>query len=63
MPIIGSMHRSIDRGALPELLLGFGTHILSIGTGSINGPKETHRGRRSDPQSFRGPTPAYALTY
>jgi hypothetical protein len=63
MPISGSIRRRIDRRALSDLLPGFGTHILSIGTGSIYGSKETHRSRRSDPQSFRGSTPAYALTY
>ena len=61
--ISGSIRCRIDGKALSDLLLGLGTHILSIGTGSIKGPKETHRGRRSDPQSFRGPTPAYALIY
>jgi len=62
MPNIGTMHRNIDRRALPGLFLGFGTHILIIGTGSVHRPKETHRSRRSDPQSFRGPTPACTLT-
>jgi hypothetical protein len=63
MPISGIMRCSmVDAITRFDLFLGFGADILIIGTGSINGLKETHRSRRSDPQSFRCPTPAFTPT-